>query len=79
MRAWVIRCDACQVDSIYDDIPEDIESFFLPAAPSFPAAGVRLTCPACSTIGSYQRSGLRYGDDRAWDATRLGRWSAAEG
>lgn len=35
MRAWVIRCDACQVDSIYDDIPEDIESFFLPKAPEF--------------------------------------------
>jgi hypothetical protein len=79
MRAWVIRCGACLVESIYDDIPEDIESFFLPKAPTFPAEGLRLTCPACNSVGNYQRSGLRYGDDRMPDATRLARWSAAGG
>jgi hypothetical protein len=63
------------VDSIYDDIPEDIESYFLPKTPTFPAGGLDLKCPGCNRNRKYHRSGLRYGGERRQGATPLGRWA----
>jgi hypothetical protein len=75
----VLRCAECKVESIYEDISEDIESFFLPKAPTFPASGLKLRCPACNRNGTYHRSGLRYGDERKAGATALKRWVLMQG
>jgi phage FluMu protein Com len=59
---WIVTCSHCQKTFAHSEIPEarDLENYYLPAKPEFPAQGQELQCPHCKVVVAYQRSDLRY-------------------
>jgi hypothetical protein len=59
---WVLTCKNCRAECIYEDIPPDTESYFLPKRPRIPENFTH-KCGACGRVGQYLRNDLSYRDE----------------
>jgi hypothetical protein len=58
---WVLSCTRCQTECLYEEIPEDTESYFFPKKPQVPENFAH-KCEACGHRDIYKRTDLRYRD-----------------
>lgn len=65
MASWVLKCADCKQNLARFAIEDTLESYFLPAKPSFPEGGKKFECPNCGHKATYQRSDVNYSLDKA--------------